>query len=120
MPSFPGSAPQEWIDAGMDTVQCQFQFLAVDGISLTNWAPPVIGDVKTTPWGTEHRMKVSVRSMGMSLEFNCSDSVRVGHVTAFEIHENGSDNGRHLFLSKVDARRHTALPETTEKTFYER
>ncbi|MFF4311810.1 Imm50 family immunity protein [Streptomyces sp. NPDC001507] len=120
MPSFPGSAPQEWIDAGMDTVQCQFQFLAVDGLLLTNWVPPVVGDVKTTPWGTERRMKVSVRSTGMSLEFDCSDSVRVGHVTAFAIHEDGSDRGRHLFLSKVDARRHDTLPGTTEKTFYER
>lgn len=39
LPCFPGSAPQEWIDEHMDTVQCQFRFLAVDTISLTAWDP---------------------------------------------------------------------------------
>ncbi|WP_329271537.1 Imm50 family immunity protein [Streptomyces sp. NBC_01451] len=30
LPYFPASAPQEWIDAVMDTVQCQLKFLAVE------------------------------------------------------------------------------------------
>jgi hypothetical protein len=120
LPSFPGSAPQEWIDAGMESVQCQFEFLAVESISLTDWAPPVVGGIEMTPLGRERRMRVGFSGSGMALGFDCYESVSVRHVSAFRIQEDGSDSGRRLFLSKVDARRHTFLPGTDEKTFYER
>ncbi|MFJ3230179.1 Imm50 family immunity protein [Streptomyces sp. NPDC086787] len=118
--SYPGTAPREWIDAGLDTVQCQFQFLAVEGISLTDWTPPVVGDVVFVPQGSERRMRVTVQGRGLSLGFTCSESVRVGHVSAFRIEENGTDEGVHLFMSRIDARRHSSLPGTQESTFYER
>ncbi|WP_328454309.1 immunity 50 family protein [Streptomyces sp. NBC_00386] len=120
LPSYPEMAPQEWTDAGLDTVQCQFQFLAVDGISLTDWRPPVVGSVETVSWGTERRMRVTARGSGLSLDFACSESVRVGHVSAFKIKESGSDDGVHRFMSKIDARRHSSLPGTEDRTFYER
>lgn len=120
LPSYPSTAPREWIDAGLDTVQCQFQFLAVEGISLTDWTPPALGNVEMVLWGMERRMRVTVRGRGLSLDFACSESVRVGHVSAFKIKENGTDDGVHLFMSKIDARRHSSLPGTEEKTFYER
>lgn len=120
LPSFPGSAPQEWIDAGMDTVQCQLQFLAVENISLTEWNPPSVGSVEMSPLGVESRMRVIADGRGVALRFDCSESVRAGHVSAFRIQADGSDNGPHLFVSKIDARRHTFLPSTDEKTFYER
>ncbi|MHC3475513.1 Imm50 family immunity protein [Streptomyces sp. 7R007] len=120
MPFFPHAAPQEWVDAGMDTVQCHFQFLAVAGIRLTHWDPPAFGEVETAPYGTERRMRVAVKGKGLHLAFECSESVRVGHVSAFRKQEDGSDSGRHLFVGAVDARRYTSLPGTEEKTFYER
>lgn len=120
LPFYPGNTPQEWIDAGLDTVQCQFQFVAVEGISLTDWAPPAVGNVEMVPWGRARRMRVTVQGRGLSLDFTCSDSVRVGHVSAFRIKENGTDEGVHRFMSKIDARRHGSLPGTEEKTFYER
>ncbi|WP_405918235.1 Imm50 family immunity protein [Streptomyces sp. NBC_00728] len=120
LPSFPEMAPQEWIDAGLDTVQCQFQFTAVERISLIDWAPPVFGTIETRPLGTERRMRVTAGGGGLSLNFTCSDSVRVAHVSAFRITESGSDDGVHLFMSKLDARRHTSLPGTEDRTFYER
>ncbi|KAB1977408.1 Imm50 family immunity protein [Streptomyces triticiradicis] len=120
LPSFPETAPQEWIDAGLDTVQCQFQFTAAEGISLAGWAPPVVGSVETVPWGTERRVRVTAGGRGLSLDFTCSDSVRVAHVSAFRITESGSDDGVHLFMSKIDARRHGSLPGTEDRTFYER
>jgi hypothetical protein len=46
--------------------------------------------------------------------------VRVGHVSAFRIEEDGRDDGVHLFMSKVDARRHGSLPGTEDRTFHER
>ncbi|MEU6277371.1 Imm50 family immunity protein [Streptomyces populi] len=120
LPSYPESAPQEWTDAGLDTVQCQLQFLAAEGISLAAWDPPAPGVLEAAPYGTERRMRVAFRGDGLSLEFDCSESVRVGHVSAFKISENGLDDGRHLFVSKLDARRHGSLPGTQDRTFYER
>lgn len=120
LPSFPGVAPQEWTDAGMDTVQCQLQFLAAENISLTDWDPPSVGRVETSSRGGQSRMRVTAEGRGVALRFDCSVSVRVGHVSAFQIQADGSDSGPHLFVSKVDARRHTFLPPTDEKTFYER
>ncbi|MFE3162746.1 Imm50 family immunity protein [Streptomyces sp. NPDC059224] len=118
--SFPESAPQDWIDAGVDTVQCQFQFLAVENVSLTEWVPPAVGTVTLEPWGEERRMRVAVTGAGIALRFDCNESVRVGHVSAFKIQHGDSDDGRHLFVSKIDARRHVSLPPTDERTFYER
>ncbi|MGW1713049.1 Imm50 family immunity protein [Streptomyces sp. NPDC002156] len=121
LPSFPASPPQEWTDAGMDTVQCQLQFLAAENISLTDWSPPSVGRIEMSPWGRESRMRVTADGREeMALRFDCSESVRVGHVSAFHIQADGSDNGPHLFVSRIDARRHTFLPPTDEKTFYER
>ena len=120
LPSCPESAPQEWTDAGLDTVQCQFQFLAAEGISLADWNPPALGVLEMDPYGTERRMRVTFRGDGLSLEFDCSESVRVGRVSAFKISENGLDDGRHLFVSKIDARRHSSLLRTQDRTFYER
>ncbi|UIX31133.1 Imm50 family immunity protein [Streptomyces sp. GQFP] len=118
--SFPASPPQEWIDAGMDTVQCQLQFLAAENISLSDWNPPFVGRIEMSPSGRENRIRVVVDGQGMTLRFDCSESVRVNHVSAFRIQADGSDNGPHLFTSRIDARRHTFLPPTDEKTFYER
>ncbi|WRZ89638.1 immunity 50 family protein [Streptomyces sp. NBC_01007] len=120
LPSYPETAPQEWTDASLDTVQCQLQFTAVEGISLTDWTPPVVGSIETVPWGTERRMRVTVRGGGLSLDFTCSDSTRVAHVSAFRIAESGSDDGVHLFMSKIDTRRHSSLPGTEDRTFYGR
>jgi hypothetical protein len=45
------------------------------------------------------------------------DAVYVG---GFKIQEDGSDGGRHLFVSKVDARLYSSLPGAEERIFYER
>ncbi|MFI5685744.1 Imm50 family immunity protein [Streptomyces sp. NPDC051636] len=120
LPTFPGVPPQEWRDEGMDTVQCQLQFVALDNLSLTLWDPPAVADIEAVSLGSDRRMRVTASGSGLALRFDCADSVRVGHVSAFRKGANGSDSGRHLFLSKVDARRHTVLPGAEEKTFYER
>ncbi|MFJ8195414.1 Imm50 family immunity protein [Streptomyces sp. NPDC096152] len=120
LPYFPRSAPRKWIDAGADTVQCQFQFLAVENISLTCWAPPTRGTLVVQPLGRERRMRVSVSGHGIALTFESSEFVQVGHVSAFKVEADGSDGGRHFFVSRVDARKYESLPGTDEKTFYER
>jgi len=116
--SFPEAASQEWADAGMDTVQCQLGFLAVEDVSLTRWAPPVRAVIQAIPSGGERRLRVRVSGDGLNLEFTSSDSVLVRHVSAFRSQGDGSDSGPHLFVSRVDALRHTSLPGTDEKTYF--
>ncbi|MEU6480698.1 Imm50 family immunity protein [Streptomyces sp. NPDC047017] len=120
LPSFPDLAPPEWLDAGTDTVQCQFQFLAATDITLTAWSPPALAGLRMRSLGRERRMRVSVHGRGIDCGFECGECVTAGHVSAFKAGANGSDSGEHFFVGKVDARLHTSLPATDEKTFYER
>lgn len=120
LPAFPASPPVEWEKAGVDRVQCQLRFTAVERIALTRWSPPAVADIEVVSWGGDRRVRVAVGGEGVALAFEASDSVRLAHVSAFRIDDGGSDAGTHLFLGKVDARRHSRLPGTEEKTFYER
>ncbi|GGJ13037.1 Imm50 family immunity protein [Streptomyces brasiliensis] len=120
LPAFPRSAPPEWTDAGMDAVQCQLQFLDVENISLTHWAPPTSGDVEMEPWGEQRRMRVTVRGSGVSMEFTCYELATVSHVSAFKMQPDGADGGLHLFAGKLDARLYKSLPGTDESKFYGR
>ncbi|MER5915249.1 Imm50 family immunity protein [Streptomyces sp. NPDC001982] len=120
LPYFPGSAPREWVDAGVDAVQCQLQFLDVENISLTRWTPPTSGDVEMEPWGDQRRMRVGVRGSGVSMEFHCYELATVSHVSAFKMQPDGADSGLHLFASKLDARLYKSLPGTDESKFYGR
>jgi hypothetical protein len=120
LPYFPESPPVEWADAGMDTVQCQFEFAAVEGVSLSEWDPPAVGDVEMVLLGAERCMWVTVRGCGVVLRFVCSQSVVVRHLSAFKVGSDGADSGPHLFVSKVDARLHASVPDTDVRVFYER
>jgi hypothetical protein len=120
MPRFPDHAPPEWTDAGLDTLQCQVRFLAARNVSLERWKPPTTADVGPAEAVGRRRVRVQVCGPGVQLALDCSDSVLIGHLSAFRIGPDGSDTGPHAFVSRVDARRHTSLPETCDKTFYER
>jgi hypothetical protein len=120
LPVFPEHPPQEWADAEVDTVQCQLRFLAANNISLSEWSPPSIADIETAPCDEPGTIRITATGEGITLSFTCSDSVLIGHLSAYRSRSDGTDAGRHLFLSRIDARRHTSLPGTDEKTFYER
>ncbi|MFE0509761.1 Imm50 family immunity protein [Streptomyces sp. NPDC058964] len=120
LPYFPASPPAEWADAGTDTVQCQFEFGAVEGVSLEEWTPPASGDVEMVPPGAERCMRVTVRGPGVALRFVCNESVVVRHVSAFGIAGDGADGGPHLFVSKADARLHSSVPGTDVRVFHGR
>ncbi|MEU6549751.1 Imm50 family immunity protein [Streptomyces sp. NPDC046915] len=120
LPAFPQPPPPAWVEEGVDTVQCQLEFLAVERISLGEWDPPAVSDIDFASFGSERRMRVALDGDGVSLGFECSEFVTLGHVSAFRGGDDGSDGGRHLFVSKVDARRYRSLPGTEEKTFYGR
>ncbi|MFE1228101.1 Imm50 family immunity protein [Streptomyces sp. NPDC058745] len=119
--TFPQIVPPEWHGTDVDTVQCHLQFLAVADFSLTRWDPSVKSAWLTTKrLDAERRLQVQVKGAGLNLEFTSSESVLVGHVSAFKMGKEGTDEGRHLFSSKLDQMRHNHIPATDEKTFYAR
>ncbi|MES9809357.1 Imm50 family immunity protein [Streptomyces cinereoruber] len=119
--AFPAEVPPEWGGADVNTVQCQFQFLAVEDFALEEWEPPVpTASFTAEPLGRDRRMRVRVRGAGMDLGFTSHDTVHVGHVSAFGIAPDGTDGGPHLFLRPLDRRRFTTVPGPEEKTFHER
>lgn len=120
LPGFPEPAPQEWLDAVLDTMQCHLQFLAVEKLSARQWDPPTTAAIEVKPQGNGGRVRFEAIGDGIDLSFDCSDSVLVGHVSAFRMHSDGSDGGRRAFLNRVDARRYGSLPEPWEKVYYER
>ncbi|MGW6056386.1 Imm50 family immunity protein [Streptomyces sp. NPDC055189] len=117
LPRFPDSPPQEWIGEDLDALQCHLKFLAVDGLSLSNWNPPATVSISITPQA-ERRVLVEVSGACAHLEFSSSDSLRVDHVSAFRIAPDGTDSGRHLFVRKIDARLHSSVPPTHVRNFY--
>ncbi|MEV7241672.1 Imm50 family immunity protein [Streptomyces sp. NPDC093248] len=119
LPEFPDTPLGEWRDAGLDTVQCHLQFVAVEDFSVRKWHPPSVCRVTVHREGVK-RLYVGFDGDGLGLRFRCSDSVLVGHVSAFRSSMDGSDDGVHSFVNRIDARRHTSLPETWEKTYYGR
>ncbi|MFJ9577650.1 Imm50 family immunity protein [Streptomyces sp. NPDC101191] len=121
LPEFPEAIPKDWLESGVDTIQCHLQFLAVADLSLTTWAPPACNvSFSVQPLEGESRVRVEAIAPEVNLHFTSSQSVLVGHVSAFRAQPDGSDSGPHLFTRILDRRLHHSLPEPSEKTFYER
>jgi hypothetical protein len=104
----------------LDTAQCHLQFLAVENISIEQWRPPLTARIEVARRREDRRIHIDVNGDGMSMKFDCSDSILVGHISAFKLDPDGSDGGPRLFASRIDARRYDSLPETYEKTYYGR
>jgi hypothetical protein len=120
LPRFPDPAPQDWLATEFDTVQCHLRFLAVQNLSLRSWDPPAWGRIEATPRMGQGLLHIDITGHGMDLAFDCSDSVTVGHVSAFKVGSDGSDQGPHSFASRIDSRRHSSVPETWERSYFER
>ncbi|RZU37344.1 immunity protein 50 of polymorphic toxin system [Streptomyces sp. BK022] len=119
LPEFPAEPPQEWRDAGFDTVQCHLQYLAVEQLAVRLWTPPAVGDLAVSAPDAFRRLRVRLRGAGVDMTFGCSDSVLVGHVSAFTRVGDGSDPGPRSFVNRVDTRRHSTLPEPWERSYFE-
>ncbi|USQ83237.1 immunity 50 family protein [Streptomyces phaeoluteigriseus] len=120
LPDFPEPAPQEWLDAGLDTVQCHLQFLAVENLSVREWKPPAGAAIAVTPVGEGRRVRVEVVGDGVDLSCDSSDSVLVGHMSAFRKNSDGSDGGPRMFVNRMDSRRYDSLPDPSEAVHFER
>ncbi|MEV4226950.1 Imm50 family immunity protein [Streptomyces bobili] len=120
LPVFPAPAPREWLGAGLDTVQCHLQFLAVENLSVREWEPPAGAAIAVTPVSEGTRVRVEVVGDGVDMSFDSSESVLVGHVSAFRMSADGSDGGPRMFVNRIDARRYRSLPDPCEAVHFER
>lgn len=123
LPAPPLPLSEEWAAVGVDTVQGQLRFLAVEDLELDAWDPPVLASFALTELGGgEHRMRVEVSDGEGSafLRFTSHCDVLAGHLSGFRAGPGGADSGPHLFRGAVDAKRHSTVPDPSEKTFYER
>ncbi|WP_455352131.1 Imm50 family immunity protein [Streptomyces sp. SYSU K217416] len=119
-PRLPDRMPKEWGKGAGDTLQCHVQFLAVEHFTLQYWEPPVTAARISLRPRAEHRVGVETTGDGVTLSFECSDSLLAGHIGMFSRDTDGSDTGTHHFARKLDSIRYTSIPPTYEKAFYER
>ncbi|MFJ4282478.1 Imm50 family immunity protein [Streptomyces massasporeus] len=117
---FPDMPPEAWRAAGLDTVQCQIQFLAVEQIRLQGWNPSADVRIDVARLDEGRKVHLDVIGNGMHMEFTSSSTVLIGHISAYARGLDGSDGGRHYFLRRIDSIRHSSVPDTSEKTFYGR
>ncbi|MFE6063533.1 Imm50 family immunity protein [Streptomyces sp. NPDC056431] len=115
---FPQNPPSEWRETGFDRLQCHLQFLAVEHLEMRGWNPPSIAEIQIERCG-DHRIRLTAGSPSFTLSFEASDSVAIGHLSAFQESEDGADSGPRWFARKLDSRRFNQLPDLNEKTFYE-
>ncbi|WP_086694065.1 Imm50 family immunity protein [Streptomyces recifensis] len=122
LPAPPLPLPEGWAAAGVDTVQGQLQFLAVEDLEMDAWEPgPLVAVELAVLSESRHRMRVAVSRDDEPefLRFTGSTDVLVGHISGFRAGPESADSGAHQFLSRLDARLHTTVPDPSEKTFYE-
>ncbi|MFI1974588.1 Imm50 family immunity protein [Streptomyces wedmorensis] len=119
LPEFPQNPPPEWREAGFDRLQCHLQFIAVEHLEMRGWSPPSITEIKIERCG-EHRIRLTAGSPSFTLSFDAADAVVIGHLSAFQKNEDGTDSGPRGFIGKLDSRKFNQLPDINEKTFYER
>ncbi|MFG2757000.1 Imm50 family immunity protein [Streptomyces wuyuanensis] len=117
LPEFPRNHPAEWDEAGLDRFQCHLQFLAVAGLALEGWIPGARADIELEGHGRS-TVRVRIESEGFRVSFEASDSILVGHMSAFRGGADGSDSGPRRFIGQLDSKRFGELPEVYEKTFY--
>ncbi|MFF3494666.1 Imm50 family immunity protein [Streptomyces sp. NPDC002795] len=117
---FPEIPPEGWAATGYDVVQCHIRFSAVERLSLQEWTPPTRAHLSAASTDVPRMLDVSVRGAGVSLDFRCHESVGIGHISAFRVEPDGSDEVPHGFLGRVDTRLFATVPRPHEKIFYAR
>ncbi|MFD5747033.1 Imm50 family immunity protein [Streptomyces sp. NPDC127033] len=116
--SFPDNLPADLLWPGHDTLQIHIKFLAIDRVTFSG-LPRSLVDISFSPMGEDRVSVVATEGAG-GFSFTASSDLIVGHVASFVRAGDGSDAGPRRFLSRLDARLFTSLPDVCERTFYER
>ncbi|MCZ7459681.1 Imm50 family immunity protein [Streptomyces sp. WMMC940] len=118
LPVFPQNPPPEWVDAGLDQFQCHLEFIAIENLELKGWIPHGHASLELH-MHNHNKILARMESDGFHLSFVATDSILVGHMSAYRALPNGSDGGPHQFVRKLDTKKYDAIPPVHEKTFYE-
>lgn len=119
LPHYPDKPTPALTGTDHDTLQIHLQFLAVDDLDAHGWIPDAPVDIILAPLD-KRRTRTSISAAQINFSFTSSDTLTIGHISTFRSSKEGSDEGSHAFLSPLDARRFTSVPNTHESTFYER
>ncbi len=108
----PDRVPPEWSELGHDTLQLHVHFTAVEDLTVRGWIPAVPVDISfaALPY---RRILVRIAEAGFEFSFTSSDSLTVGHISSYRMTETGSDEAPRTFVSRLDIRLFTSLPEHT-------
>lgn len=117
LPEFPAEPSEQWLAAGCDTLQCHFQFQAVEDLALSRWEPPA--EARFNAWSVSGlATEVRVMGTGIALAFRTHPQFLIRHISAFRASD---DEPEHHHLSRLDTKLHgTSEPATTTETFYAR
>ncbi|MFD4720080.1 Imm50 family immunity protein [Streptomyces sp. NPDC058431] len=118
LPKFPQNPPPAWVDAELDQFQCHLEFIAIENLELRGWIPDGRSNLELH-MRNHHKIFARIESSGFHLSFVASDSILIGHMSAYKTLPNGSDSGPRQFVRKLDAKMYDAIPPVYEKTFYE-
>ncbi|WGP09838.1 Imm50 family immunity protein [Streptomyces sp. SH5] len=118
-PEYPEYAPPEWSTLGHNTLQAHLQFAAVDDLTVHGWIPSTFVDIDIS-FLNDWTIQTNISGAGLEIQFNCSNSLTIGHISSFQATESGSDEVPHSFLHPIDARRFSSIPDTHVSNFYDR
>ncbi|NLU66989.1 Imm50 family immunity protein [Streptomyces sp. HNM0574] len=117
LPEGPEAPPEQWQTAECDTVQCHFQFQAVENLALSRWEPPTEAHLKASRL-TDRTTEVRVTGAGIALTFQAHPQFLIRHISGFR---SGTTSPEHHYLNRLDAKLHgTGEPATTTETFHAR
>ncbi|MFJ2557709.1 MULTISPECIES: Imm50 family immunity protein [unclassified Streptomyces] len=118
LPVFPDNMSDDSLESSHDTLQIHIKFLAIDRVVLSS-LPHSLVDISISHLG-ESRISVAAAKGAGKFSFTAGDELLIGHISSFARAGDGSDGGPRKFLSRLDARIFTSLPDVCERTFYER
>lgn len=119
LPVFPNVLPTEWKDSVVDSVQCHLQFLAVADFELADCRLPSSVSISVEP-RPDRRLFVSIANGSVVIDFTSSDSLQVGHFSAYLSGTDGTDESIHVFLSRIDRRLYTVVPPPDVENYHDR
>lgn len=115
---FPDRPLGEWAGLGLDTLQAHLAFGDVDDLRIDQLSLPAVASVAVEAMD-RRRMRVQMSGDNCGLCFTATDTVLVGHVSAYRLTQGTVDDGPHQFVSRLDQRLYKVVPDPTAKPYHD-
>ena len=110
---------QEWIDCGCDRLQLHLQFLDVADLRLESAPLPCVVSLNFERLSLK-RLALEIRGSQVDMRFTCSDSVSVGHISAYAATDDLLDAHPHKYVARVDQLLYAEVPGAEVETYHDR